>query len=91
MAIPMRIPDETGSGTKAQLPFIYLYGHADDGSPFYIEEVGNGTFQAQSTRMIIRVGGKYAGLQNKFLIAQPVPNYETKVVSVQCFSVPLPA
>jgi hypothetical protein len=27
----------TNNGTTTQIPYIYAYGHADDGSPFYIE------------------------------------------------------
>ena len=27
----------TNNGITTQLPYIYAYGHADDGSPFYIE------------------------------------------------------
>jgi hypothetical protein len=80
----------TGNGTKAQMAFIYAYGHASDGSPFYIEETGVGTGSTQNTRLIIQVGGKYQGLQSIYVLGQPSVNEARTVASVECFSVPLP-
>jgi hypothetical protein len=78
------------NGTKAQMAFIYAYGHASDGSPFYIEETGIGSGATQNTRLIIQVGGKYQGLQTVYVLGQPSVNAARTVASVECFSVPLP-
>jgi len=32
-----------GDGTRIQIPYIYDYGYAGDGSPFYMEEAGIGS------------------------------------------------
>lgn len=76
--------------TRIQTPYIYAYGHASDGSPFYLEETGIGSGAAQNTRMIINVGGKYQGLQTLYVLGQPSVNAEGTIATVQCFSVPLP-
>ncbi|KAJ5928227.1 hypothetical protein N7466_007183 [Penicillium verhagenii] len=80
----------TNNGTTTQIPYIYAYGHADDGSPFYIEEVGIGSTATQNTRLIIQVSGKYAELQNLYILGQPSVNEERTVGQVECWSVPLP-
>ena len=82
---------DNGDGTRVQIPYIYVYGYASDGSPFYLEETGVGSGAAQSTRLVINVGGKYHGLQAEYLLGQPRVNEERTIASVDCFSVPLPA
>ncbi|EFE40998.1 hypothetical protein TRV_04290 [Trichophyton verrucosum HKI 0517] len=77
-------------GAKAQMAYIYAYGHASDGSPFYIEESGIGSGATQNTRLIIQVGGKYQGLQTMYVLGQPTVNEARTVASVECFSIPLP-
>ncbi|KAE8389868.1 hypothetical protein ETB97_012357 [Aspergillus alliaceus] len=77
-------------GTTTQIPFIYAYGHASDGSPFYIEETGIGSPATQNTRLIIQVSGKYEGLQKLYILGQPSVNEERTVGQVECWSVPLP-
>ena len=89
LAAPIIVKDE--NGTKAQMAFIYAYGHASDGSPFYIEETGVGSGATQNTRLIIQVGGKYKGLQSIYVLGQPSVNEARTVALVECFSVPLPA
>ncbi|RDW63794.1 hypothetical protein BP6252_11339 [Coleophoma cylindrospora] len=90
LAAPIIIRDDTGNGTKAQMAFIYAYGHASDGSPFYIDESGVGTGSSQTTRLIIQVGGQYQDLQSKYVLGQPSVNAARTVALVECFSVPLP-
>lgn len=80
----------TGNGTRAQMAFIWAYGHASDGLPFFIEESGIGTGPTQTTRLIINVGGQYAGLQSIYILGQPSVNADRTVALVECFSVPLP-
>ncbi|QMW34533.1 hypothetical protein G4B84_009999, partial [Aspergillus flavus NRRL3357] len=62
---------ESGETQITKLPWIYVYGHADDGSPFFIEEAGIGSVGKQNTRVVIQVGGVYARLQEAFLVGQP--------------------
>ncbi|RAH49628.1 uncharacterized protein BO66DRAFT_314352 [Aspergillus aculeatinus CBS 121060] len=75
---------------KAQMAFIWAYGHADDGEPFFIEESGIGTGGTQNTRLIIQVGGKYRNLQTMYVLGQPTVNEARTVALVECFGVPLP-
>jgi len=77
-------------GTRIQIPYIYAYGYASDGSPFYMEEAGIGSGVTQNTRLIINVGGEYQGLQTTYVLGQPSVNEERTVALVECFSVPLP-
>ena len=81
---------DNGDGTRVQIPYIYAYGYASDGSPFYMEEAGIGSGVTQNTRLIINVGGKYHGLQTTYVLGQPSVNEERTIASVECFSVPLP-
>ena len=81
---------DNARGSKIQIPYIYAYGHASDGSPFYMEESGVGSSVTQNTRLIINVGGKYEGLQSEYVLGQPTLNEERTIASVECFSVPLP-
>jgi hypothetical protein len=90
LAAPILVANDNGVGTKAQLAFIYAYGHASDGSPFYIEESGLGSGPIQNTRLIVQVDGKYEGLQNLYILGQPAVNAERTVASVECFNIPLP-
>ena len=90
VAAPILISNDAGNGTKAQMAFIYAYGHASDGSPFYLEESGIGSGSTQNTRLIIQVGGEYQGLQSMYVLGQPSVNEARTVASVECFSVPLP-
>jgi len=71
--------------------FIYAYGTASDGSPFYMEEAGIGRLGVQNTRLIINVGGEYEQLQSLYILGQPSLNDDKTLASVECFSVPLPA
>ncbi|KAK8099996.1 hypothetical protein PG999_010370 [Apiospora kogelbergensis] len=80
----------SGDGTKTQLAFIYAYGHAQDGSPFYLEESGIGGGPAQTTRIIMNVGGKFQALQKMYILAQPKVNEAKTLASVECYSVPTP-
>lgn len=75
---------------RIQIPYIYAYGIASDGSPFYMEEAGIGSGVTQNTRLIINVGGMYEGLQSMYVLGQPSVNEERTVAMVECFSVPLP-
>ena len=81
---------EIGDGARIQIPYIYAYGYASDGSPFYMEEAGIGSGTTQNTRLIINVGGKYQALQTTYVLGQPTLNEERTIASVECFSVPLP-
>lgn len=72
------------------MAFIYAYGHADDGNPFYLEESGVGTGSTQNTRLIFDIGGKYEALQKIYILGQPSVNAARTVATVECFSVPLP-
>ncbi|KAL8790927.1 MAG: hypothetical protein Q9213_000352 [Squamulea squamosa] len=81
---------DNGDGTRVQIPYIYAYGYASDGSPFYMEEAGIGSGVTQNTRLIINVGGKYRSLQTTYVLGQPSVNEERTMASVECFSVPLP-
>ena len=77
-------------GTRAQMAYIYAYGHASDGSPFYLEESGIGSGHTQSTRLVFDVGGEYANLRNLYILGQPTVNPDRTLATVECFSVPLP-
>ena len=81
---------DSGDRTRIQIPYIYAYGTASDGSPFYMEEAGIGSGATQNTRLIINVGGKYQSLQTMYVLGQPTVNEERTIASVECFSVPLP-
>lgn len=81
---------DNGDGTRVQIPYIYAYGTASDGSPFYMEEDGIGSGVTQNTRLRIDVGGEYRGLQTTYVLGQPSVNEERTVALVECFSVPLP-
>uniref|UniRef100_UPI003BEF4C47 DUF3237 protein n=1 Tax=Aspergillus TaxID=5052 RepID=UPI003BEF4C47 len=83
LAAPILIKE---NGTTSQLPWVYAYGHASDGSPFYIEEDGIGSSATQNTRLIIQVGGKYADLQKMYVLGQPSVNEERTVATVECWS-----
>ncbi|RYP60586.1 hypothetical protein DL770_009962 [Monosporascus sp. CRB-9-2] len=89
-AAPIVVLDGNSKETKSQKPFIYVYGHADDGSPFYIEELGFGPGLVQNTRAIIQVGGKYQGLQSLYVLGQVSINEDRTAASAELFSVPLP-
>lgn len=73
-----------------QIPYIYVYGVASDGSPFYMEESGIGSSVTQNTRLIFNVGGKYKGLQKLDVLGQSTLNEERTIATVECFGVPLP-
>lgn len=88
IAAPIVVPNDDGQGTKSQTPFIYVYGHADDGSPFYVEELGFGPGFSQNTRMVVQVGGKYQGLQSQYIIGQVSINEERTAATVEFFTVP---
>ncbi len=91
LAAPILVDDITGSGKKALLAYIWAYGTASDGSPFFIEESGVGTPGIQNTRLHIQVGGQYQNLQTLYVLAQPsVVNEERTLAKVECFGVPLP-
>jgi hypothetical protein len=76
---------------KTLYAFIYVYGHASDGSPFYFEEAGVGSPATQNTRVALEVGGKYAALQSTYILAQPkVVDEARTAATVECFSLPLP-
>lgn len=77
-------------GKRIQIPYIYAYGFASDGSPFYMEEAGIGSGATQNTRLIINVGGEYQRLQTTYVLGQPTVNEERTIAVVECFSVPLP-
>lgn len=79
-----------GDGTRTQMPYAYVYGHASDGSPFYLEKSGIGSGVTQTARVVINVGGEYQGLQTMYVLGQPSVNEERTIASVDCFSVPLP-
>ena len=59
---------DSGDKTRVQIPYIYAYGIAGDGSPFYMEEAGIGSGATQNTRLIIIVGGKYESLQTMYVL-----------------------
>lgn len=80
---------ESGETQITKLPWIYVYGHADDGSPFFIEEAGIGSVGKQNTRVVIQVGGVYARLQEAFLVGQPGREPGGKGARVECWVVPL--
>ncbi|RMZ78738.1 hypothetical protein DV737_g3764, partial [Chaetothyriales sp. CBS 132003] len=90
LAAPVITTPSSSDNTTAQMAYIYAYGHASDGSPFYIEESGIGSGAAQTTRLVIDVGGKYEGLRRIYVLGQPVVNQERTLASVDCFGVPLP-
>ncbi|KAK8127321.1 hypothetical protein PG984_008429 [Apiospora sp. TS-2023a] len=89
LAAPIIVSNQ--DGTKTQLAFIYAYGHAEDGSPFYLEESGIGAGPTQTTRITLNVGGKFEALQRMYILAQPKVNEEKTLALVECYSVPLPA
>ncbi|KAF4979192.1 hypothetical protein FZEAL_4565 [Fusarium zealandicum] len=80
----------TGKGKTVQIPSIYVYGETNDGLPFYVQESGVGPQAGQNTRLVIAVGGEYSNLQELFILGQPTINQARTVVTVPCFSVPLP-
>jgi hypothetical protein len=67
---------------KAQIAFIYAYGHANDGSPFHIEESRIRSGATQNTRLIIQVGGKYEDLQSIYVLGQPSVNEACTVATL---------
>ena len=81
---------DNGDGTRTQIPYIYAYGTADDGSQFYMEEDGIGSGLVQNTRLTINVEGKYKALQTTYVLGQPSVSEDRTVAYVECFSVPLP-
>lgn len=89
VAAPVIVVDKT-SGDIVQIPYIYAYGTASDGSPFYMEESGIGSAAVQNTRLTINVGGEYEALQRMYILGQPSLNEEKTIASVECFCVPLP-
>ena len=94
LAAPIVINNSTGDGSKSQMAFIYAYGHADDGSPFYVGELGIGTSSTglgQNTRLIVNVGGKYKDLAGMYILGQPRLNEDRSAVKVECFGVSLPS
>jgi len=89
--IRMPLPANAAAGTPTtQSPIAYVYGHAADGSPFYIEQSGVGTSAVQNARLEIQVGGKYEKLQRAYVIAQPTINAQRNAVSLMCWTLPLP-
>lgn len=89
LAAPI-INKDTTNGTMYQWAIAYLYGHASDGSPFYVEKHGLGVGASQTARIVLNVSGQYAGLQSMYLIAQPKVNEARNMVVAECYSVPLP-
>ncbi|KAI9154712.1 hypothetical protein HJFPF1_07269 [Paramyrothecium foliicola] len=90
LAAPILVDDQS-NGSKALLAYIWAYGTASDGSPFFIEESGLGTPAVQNTRLHVQVGGEYQNLQTMYVLAQPsVINEERTEAQVQCFSIELP-
>ncbi|KAL2840140.1 hypothetical protein BJX68DRAFT_271843 [Aspergillus pseudodeflectus] len=81
--------DGTTADKITKLALIHVYGHADDGSPFYIEEAGIGAVEKQNTRVILQVGGRYAPLQEAFLLGQPGREPVGSGARVECWVVPL--
>lgn len=72
-AAPIVVNSATDAGSRSQVAFIYAYGHADGGSPFYIQEVGirtSSTGLGQNTRLIVDVGGKYRSIQGIYVLGQ---------------------
>lgn len=88
LAAPLVV--STGNGDEVKMAFVWAYGHASDGSPFFIEESGIGTGKSQTTRLIVHVGGQYEQLQSIYILAQPAINSDHTVALVECFSMPLP-
>lgn len=81
----------TTSITNISSPQIYVFGRTDDGnSSFFVQEQGVGVARGQNTFLKVEVGGKYANLQELFIIGQPVMQADMKTVIVECFSVALP-
>lgn len=92
-ASPIIVNDTTReNGAPVQYPYIYVYGHASDGSPFYIQEEGIGNRASQNTRLIINIGGQHSALQTMYVIAQ-MKFIESETgptkVAVDCYSIPL--
>ncbi|KAI1286594.1 hypothetical protein F5Y03DRAFT_405882 [Xylaria venustula] len=91
IAAPVLMEGENGAESKTLYAFIYVYGHASDGSPFYFEEAGVGSPATQNTRVCLEVGGQYAALQSTYILAQPkVADAARTSATVECFSLPLP-
>ncbi|KAI1117989.1 hypothetical protein F5Y14DRAFT_292670 [Nemania sp. NC0429] len=91
LAAPVLMDGVDATGNKTLYAFIYVYGHASDGSPFYFEEAGVGSPGIQNTRVCLEVGGKYANLQSAYILAQPkVADASRTKATVECFSLPLP-
>jgi hypothetical protein len=92
-AVPKNSDSNSNDGTTTdritKLALIHVYGHADDGSPFYIEEAGIGAVEKQNTRVILQVGGRYAPLQEAFLLGQPGREPGGSGARVECWVVPL--
>ncbi|KAE8327003.1 hypothetical protein BDV39DRAFT_205415 [Aspergillus sergii] len=80
---------ESGEMQITKLPWIYVYGHADDGSPFFMEEAGIRLVGKQNTRVVIQVGGGYAILQEAFPVGQPGREPEGEGARVECWVMPL--
>ncbi|RMZ80294.1 hypothetical protein DV738_g2790, partial [Chaetothyriales sp. CBS 135597] len=76
--------------TATQLPDIYAYGYASDGSPFYIEEFGIGSGLTQTTRLKVEISGKFEALRDIYILGQPIVNPERTIATIDCFGVPLP-
>ncbi|OCK74286.1 hypothetical protein K432DRAFT_470314 [Lepidopterella palustris CBS 459.81] len=70
---------DNGDATRILIPYIYTYGYAGDGSPFYMEETVIGSGVTQNTRLIINVGGKYQGLQTTYVLGQPSVNEDRTI------------
>ncbi|KAL4746462.1 hypothetical protein BDW72DRAFT_184878 [Aspergillus terricola var. indicus] len=94
LSAPIHLDTHSSSdGVKAEkttkIALIYVYGHTDDGSPFYIEETGIGAVEKQNTRVIIQAGGRYAYLQEAFVLGQPGKEPGDAFARVECWIVPL--
>ncbi|KAG6365509.1 hypothetical protein INS49_007120 [Diaporthe citri] len=90
-AAPIHIGNTHDSNeAKAKLTFVYAYGHASDGSPFYMEESGVGLTEIQNTRLKLMVGGQYEDLQKTYILAQPSLSADRPMATVDCYSIPLP-
>jgi hypothetical protein len=89
LAIPLIVFDQETQQVSAQFDSIYVYGHADDGSPFYLEQSGIGASPHQNSKVQLQAGGKYQELQRTFILGQPQLNEARTIATVPCYSVEL--
>jgi hypothetical protein len=88
-AVPVIVFNETTKQVTAQYDSIYVYGHADDGSPFFLEQSGVGDSPHQNSKVILQATGKYQELQRKFILGQPVLSEDKTIATVPCYTVEL--